>query len=65
MPNQAESASLRNYSMSIGWRKEEVALLRTALMKFGIGRWTKIRKLNLLPYKSQSQIHLQTQRLVG
>ena len=40
----AESKSLWNYSLSPGWTKEEVHVLKIALMKFGVGRWTSIEK---------------------
>ena len=42
--NIAESKSLWNYSLSPGWSKEEVEILKKALMKFGIGKWTKIEE---------------------
>ncbi len=38
----AESKSLWNYSLSPGWTKEEVEILKLALMKFGIGKWNQI-----------------------
>ena len=34
-------------------------------MKFGIGKWKKIQKTNILPSKTISQMNLQTQRLLG
>ena len=37
-----ESKSLWNYSLSPGWTLEEVKVLKLALMKFGIGKWTKL-----------------------
>ena len=40
----ADSKSLHNYTLSPGWTKEEVDILKIALMKFGIGKWKKIQK---------------------
>lgn len=39
-----ESNSLWNYTLSPGWAKQECEILKIALMKFGIGKWTKIEK---------------------
>ena len=36
----AESKSLWNYALSPGWTIQEVEILKIALMKFGIGKWT-------------------------
>ena len=44
VPKIADSKSLHNYTLSPGWTKEEVEILKIALMKFGIGRWKKIKK---------------------
>ena len=44
VPQIADSKSLHNYTLSPGWTKEEVEILKIALMKFGIGRWKKIKK---------------------
>jgi hypothetical protein len=44
VPKIADSKSLHNYTLSPGWTKEEVEILKVALMKFGIGRWKKIKK---------------------
>ncbi|TNV82257.1 hypothetical protein FGO68_gene14884 [Halteria grandinella] len=60
-----DSKSLWNYSLSPGWTQEEVTVLKIALMKFGIGKWTKIEKSGVLPTKSIQQCYLQTQRLLG
>jgi hypothetical protein len=46
VPQIADSKSLHNYTLSPGWTKEEVEILKIALMKFGIGRWKKIKKYN-------------------
>lgn len=60
-----QSRSLWNYTLSPGWSPEEVEVLKSALQKFGIGRWRKIIKSECLPGKSIGQIYLQTQRLMG
>jgi hypothetical protein len=44
VPKIADSKSLHNYTLSPGWSKEEVEILKIALMKFGIGKWKKILK---------------------
>ena len=43
-PKIADSKSLHNYTLSPGWTKNEVEILKVALMKFGIGKWKKIQK---------------------
>ena len=43
-PKVADSKSLHNYTMSPGWTRDEVDILKIALMKFGIGKWKKIQK---------------------
>jgi len=60
-----QSKSLWNYTLSPGWRTEEVHILKLALMKFGIGKWKKIVKSKCLAGKSIGQIYMQTQRLLG
>ncbi len=60
-----QSKSLWNYTLSPGWKPDEVRVLKLALQKFGIGRWKKIIKSNCIPGKSIGQIYMQTQRLVG
>jgi hypothetical protein len=67
-PVMADSKSLHNYTLSPGWTKEEVEILKIALMKFGIGRWKKIKKyypvipylfsFGCLPSKSIAQMNL-------
>eukprot|EP01088_Endostelium_zonatum_P021165 TRINITY_DN8185_c0_g1_i1.p1 TRINITY_DN8185_c0_g1~~TRINITY_DN8185_c0_g1_i1.p1 ORF type:complete len:255 (-),score=88.93 TRINITY_DN8185_c0_g1_i1:149-913(-) len=59
------SKSLYNYSLSPGWSTEEVQVLRKLLMKFGVGRWKAIMRSGALPGKSNSQLNIQTQRLLG
>lgn len=41
-PKISDSKSLHNYTLSPGWTKEEVDILKIALMKVGIGKWKKI-----------------------
>ena len=43
-PKVADSKSLHNYTLSPGWTKEEVEILKNALKKYGIGRWKQIQK---------------------
>ena len=47
-----ESASVWNYALSPGWTKEEVEVLKICLMKYGIGKWTRITKEQRLPSKT-------------
>ena len=42
IPKIADSKSLHNYTLSPGWTRQEVDILKIALMKFGIGKWKKI-----------------------
>eukprot|EP00123_Amoebidium_parasiticum_P021909 comp7598_c1_seq1/m.3248 comp7598_c1_seq1/g.3248 ORF comp7598_c1_seq1/g.3248 comp7598_c1_seq1/m.3248 type:complete len:395 (-) comp7598_c1_seq1:54-1238(-) len=60
-----ESASLYNYTLSPGWTDAEVKVLRLALIKFGIGKWSEIMNSGALPGKNPAQMNLQTQRLLG
>lgn len=60
-----ESASLWNYTLSPGWSRAEVEVLKLALQKFGIGKWARIIRSECLPGKSIGQIYLQTQRIMG
>ncbi|KAI7866544.1 hypothetical protein BDF14DRAFT_1728060 [Spinellus fusiger] len=60
-----DSASLWNCTLSPGWTEEESELLRNALMKFGIGNWAKIIESGCLPGKTNAQMNLQLQRLLG
>lgn len=63
--NHNESASLWNYTLSPGWSRAEVEVLKLALQKFGIGKWARIIRSECLPGKSIGQIYLQTQRIMG
>jgi len=65
MKTIGDSKSLWNYTLSPGWTKEEVEVLKIALMKFGVGKWKKIQRSGCLPTKTISQMNLQTQRLLG
>ncbi|KAI7901334.1 uncharacterized protein BX663DRAFT_514143 [Cokeromyces recurvatus] len=60
-----DSASLWNCTLSPGWTDEESEILRKALMKFGIGNWAKIIESGCLPGKTNAQMNLQLQRLLG
>lgn len=48
-----------------GWSQEESETLRKALMKFGIGNWARIIESGCLPGKTNAQMNLQLQRLLG
>ncbi|PVU89260.1 hypothetical protein BB561_005467 [Smittium simulii] len=60
-----DSASLWNCTLSPGWTNDEVAVLRQALIKFGIGNWAKIIESECLLGKTIAQMNLQTQRMLG
>ncbi|KAF9381606.1 hypothetical protein CPB97_007651 [Podila verticillata] len=60
-----DSASLWNYTVAPGWNVNEAEVLRKALMKFGIGNWSKIIESNCLVGKTNAQMNLQTQRMLG
>lgn len=60
-----DSPSLWNTTLSPGWTKEEVSVLRLAVMKFGVGKHSKILDSGCLPGKTKAQINLQTQKLLG
>ena len=64
-PNQSDSTSLWNYTLNPCWTLEEVEVLKIALIKYGIGRWSRIKEVNCLPGKTIVQMNLQTQRLLG
>jgi hypothetical protein len=55
----------KNLTVCIGWTVEEVGVLRSAIMKFGVGRWAEILESNCLPGKTPAQLNLQTQRILG
>ena len=44
--------SLWNYALSPGWTRQEVEILKIALMKFGVGRWKAIENSECLPTKT-------------
>ncbi len=60
-----DSASLWNGTLSPGWDREESDIFRKALIKFGIGNWKDIMESGCLPGKTNSQMNLQLQRLLG
>ncbi|KAF7721029.1 hypothetical protein EC973_005539 [Apophysomyces ossiformis] len=60
-----DSASLWNCTLSPGWTEDEAETLRKALMKFGVGNWAKIIESGCLPGKTNAQMNLQLQRLLG
>ncbi|KAJ3173753.1 hypothetical protein HDU88_002842 [Geranomyces variabilis] len=60
-----DSASLWNCTLSPGWSREEAELLRKALMRFGVGNWKDIMESGCLPGKTNAQLNLQTQRMLG
>ncbi|KAF9209292.1 hypothetical protein BGZ49_005356 [Haplosporangium sp. Z 27] len=60
-----DSASLWNYTVAPGWSMQEAEILRKALMKFGVGNWSKIIESNCLVGKTNAQMNLQTQRMLG
>ncbi|CAI2162507.1 1807_t:CDS:2 [Funneliformis geosporum] len=60
-----DSASLWNCTLSPGWSREECDILRKALMKYGIGNWAQIIGSNCLPGKTNAQMNLQLQRMLG
>jgi hypothetical protein len=60
-----DSPSLWNGTLSPGWTREEIQILRLAIMKFGVGSWSKIIASGCLPGKNRAQLNLQTQRLMG
>ena len=39
-----QSKSLWNYALSPGWTDQEVLILKIAVQKFGLGRWTDLFK---------------------
>ena len=54
-----------NFTPSPGWTKEEAAILKLCLMKFGVGKWVQILETGLLPGKLIQQLNGQAQRLLG
>jgi hypothetical protein len=60
-----DSTSLWNYTLSPGWTQEESELLRRAVIYFGIGNWASIIQSGCLPLKTNAQMNLQLQRMLG
>ena len=56
---QEDSLSLWNYALSPGWSRQEVEILKIAMMKFGVGRWKAIETSECLPTKTIAQMYLQ------
>ena len=46
-----QSVSLWNYALSPGWNHQEVEILKIAVMKFGVGKWSALEKSQVLPGK--------------
>jgi len=63
--HSADSKSLWNCTLSPGWTQEENEILRSAIMKYGLGAWSIILKAKVLPGKTAAQLNLQTQRMLG
>eukprot|EP01135_Chromosphaera_perkinsii_P001744 Nk52_evm13s210 gene=Nk52_evmTU13s210 len=62
----SDSESLWNCAaLSPGWTMKELEILRKALMRYGLGKWTEIMKSGCLPGKNPNQLNNQTQRLLG
>jgi len=59
------SKSLFNVSHAPGWTLEENKVLKSALLKYGVGQWSKIIHVGILPGKTITQLNLQTQRMMG
>ncbi|CAL5223286.1 g5774 [Coccomyxa viridis] len=64
-PKLGDAASLWNFTPSPGWTKEEAAILKLCLMKYGVGKWVQILETGLLPGKLIQQLNGQAQRLLG
>ncbi|KAI9031280.1 hypothetical protein DFJ74DRAFT_655214 [Hyaloraphidium curvatum] len=60
-----DSPSLWNYSLSPGWTDGEAEVFRRALMRFGIGQWKDIIESGCLPGKTNAQMNIQLQRMLG
>jgi len=60
-----DSTSLWNCTLSPGWTQEESDILRDALIFHGIGNWKDIIEHGCLPDKTNAQMNLQLQRMLG
>jgi len=60
-----DSTSLWNCTLSPGWTQEESDILRDALIFYGIGNWKDIIEHGCLPDKTNAQMNLQLQRMLG
>lgn len=61
--SSTDSKSLWNFTLSPGWSEDEIKVLRLAIMRHGMGRWSEVQRY--IPGKTTAQIYLQTQRMVG
>lgn len=52
--------SLWNYAVAPGWTHQEIEILKLALMKHGVGKWSEIVAGEYLPTKNISQLYCQT-----
>ena len=59
----SDSKSLWNYTLSPGFTKEDIQVLRRAIIRHGCGNWKDIKKH--LPEKNNGQLNLQCQKLFG
>ncbi len=53
-----EDKSRWNYSLSPGWSKEEITILKQALQVHGVGKWRQIEAAKVLPSKNIQQMYL-------
>lgn len=60
-----DSVSLWNCTLSPGWTQEESDILRNALIYYGIGNWKDVIEHGCLPDKTNAQMNLQLQRMLG
>lgn len=48
-----------------GWTEEEADVFRRALQRFGVGQWKDIIDSGCLPGKTNAQMNIQLQRMLG
>eukprot|EP00127_Corallochytrium_limacisporum_P000756 Clim_evm42s25 gene=Clim_evmTU42s25 len=60
-----DSKSLYNFTLSPGWSEFESQMLRRCAVRFGIGKWSDIIESGSMFGKSNSQLNLQMQRMLG
>ena len=61
---RSHSGSLLNGSRNTGWSPQEERVFRLALLRYGVGSWTRIVRDGVLPGKTASQMVSQVQRLL-